>query len=137
MPDKMFRYTGIPVCVCVFKNNSDDVLFLEELELSKCYNPDFEDCYVITSLAGDVELVDIEEEYYFDPLVCGKYPFSYFMETRDGLEFSFTNTQLIPLETNVIENGVYPIGYNLRFTGKAYLNDEIVINNYPLNIVGN
>lgn len=29
MPDKMFRHAGIPVCVCVFKNNSDDVLLVD------------------------------------------------------------------------------------------------------------
>lgn len=113
-----------------------DIVKMKDSHISDIYTKDKE-IIDVSTIFGKCTLIRKEEEYYFDPLVCGKYPFSYFMETRDGLEFSFTNTQLIPLETNVIENGVYPIGYNLRFTGKAYLNDEIVINNYPLNIVGN
>lgn len=118
------------------KNYLIDVLFLEELKLSKYYNPDFEDCYVITSLAGDVELVDIEEEYYFDNLVYGIYPFHYNFKTQMGIGFQILHKKEVLLKTNVVNNGLYPLGYNLEFTGKAYLNDKIILNNYQLNQEG-
>lgn len=113
-----------------------DIVIMKETKISNLYTKDKE-IIEVSSVFGNCSLKRKEEEYYFDPLVCGKYPFSYILETKTGLEFSFESSQTIALEANVCDNGVYPLGYNLRFTGKAYLNDKIVINNYPLNIAGN
>lgn len=112
-----------------------DIIMMKDTTISSIYTIDRE-VIDVSSIFGKCNLIEKEEEYYFDPLVCGEYPFLYLMESKSGLEFSFETTQIIALETNVIENGVYPFGYNLRFTGKAYLNEKIIINNYPLNVAG-
>lgn len=113
-----------------------DIVFMKDTKISDVYTKDTDEVAVKT-VFGKAVILEKKEEYYFDPLICGNYPFEYLMEAKNGLEFSFKTLQTIPLEINVLENGVYPLGYNLRFTGKAYLNGEIVINNYPLNISGN
>lgn len=114
------------------KNYLIDVLFLDEFRLSNYYNPDFEDNYYISSLDGEAELVSIEEEYYFDSLVYGIYPFKYNFKTKAGIDFQILHNREVLLRANVVNNGLYPLGYNLKFTGKAYLNDKIILNNYQL-----
>ena len=113
-----------------------DIIKTKDSKISDVYIKD-EEIVAVSSVFGEASLIEKIEEYYFDPLVYGEYPFKYIMETKNRLEFSILNSKRVLLESNVIENGLYPCGYNLKFTGKAYLNGQIIVNNYPLNVPGN
>ena len=59
-------------------------------------------------------------------MVYGIYPFKYNFQTKAGIDFQILHDREVLLRANVVNNGLYPLGYNLKFTGKAYLNDKII-----------
>ena len=67
----------------------------------------------------------------YNPLVYGTYTVH-----CDYGDLSLDEEMTVPLECNVCEGVIYPVGYRLKFTGVAYLNGEMVNNNHALNQIG-
>lgn len=86
---------------------------------------------MIRSVIGDFNLQNTIIEPFYDPIVYGTYHITY-----DYGFFSTNGTIEIPLESNLIENAIYPLGYALFFTGIGYLNGEKIVNNYKVLATG-
>ena len=67
----------------------------------------------------------------FNPLVFGKYEVIYYFP-----DFNINGNIEVPYEANVTESFIYPTGYELRFTGKASLNGNGIVNNHRINNPG-
>lgn len=114
-----------------------DLLDLRSFWVEKEYQTAFPEPKIIKSLFG---LATMEKEIsapVFDPLVFGDYAFTFFGQTAFGLPFSIQRTVSVLQEANVSEGMIYPMGYQLNFTGLATLNGKTVVNNYPVSQAGN
>ena len=71
-----------------------------------------------------------------DYQVYGEYKVDIKYETVGGIVYNHLSIYNIEKEANVFEGGIYPLGYRLRFTGKGYLNGEMIYSNYQLSNEG-
>lgn len=110
----------------VFYNDlfSEKYFIYDDLQLSKVGDQ-------IYGLPKDHKLVEITYEEKFDPLIFGEYDLFFNYES-----FSI-KSEIKVLERCNVENGnIYPTGYNLFFSGNAYLNGEEIYNNHQINKPG-
>lgn len=93
--------------------------------------------YDVETLFGKCEFLNELSDPVFDSLVFGTYERKLKYKNSYGLEFILEFKSRVLVETNVSEGGIYPLGYNLRFTGRGYLNAEAIQNNYSITKPGN
>lgn len=79
----------------------------------------------------DYELKEIHYEEGYNRSVFGVY--------KMILDYEFFNIyceiEILP-RCNIVSDYIYPVGYNIKFSGTAYLNGNPIDNNYPLNEEG-
>lgn len=86
----------------------------------------------LTTLYG---IAEVKEETYnpsYDPQIYGTYQKMTKCLSKGELEFSLLEDIEVPLEVNIVNGGIYPLNYQLLFTGKAYINGNEILNNYTL-----
>lgn len=110
-----------------------DVICLEEYCCKENYNVGFEKLF---SLFGVCSLNDVSFSPYLDYQVYGEYDVSLKYETIGGIGYTHLSIHNIEKEVNVVNGGIYPLGYRLRFTGKGYLDGKMIYNNYQLSTEG-
>lgn len=113
-----------------------DVACLQDFRPPEYHCPDITYRDEVHTLFGPARLLREESEPYFDPAVYGQYQRKYIYATAAGLEIAITRKMEVQLEANVDEDGIYPLGYRLRFTGIAYLDGGKIINNHPVEAAG-
>lgn len=95
----------------------------------------FDNQKVEEELLGLPHSFKLERQLYdndYDPLVFGQYDiiFDY------GKFVLYAKTNVLE-RANVTNDYLYPVGYNLMFSGKGYLNGEEIFNNYAITQEGN
>ncbi|MFA7126788.1 MAG: hypothetical protein WC182_04410 [Bacilli bacterium] len=83
---------------------------------------------------GMDEVLQVEDVHYMIPYqatIWGIYPVMY-----DFRDMNIEGSILVGLSTNVIEGRIYPLGYQLEFTGVGWLDDEVVVNHHMLTTTG-
>ena len=113
-----------------------DIAYLKYFQPPDFYCPEIEYRDEVFTLFGRAQFVREESEPFFDPTVYGQYQKKYIFTNLAGIEFSVEHQIDVLLEVNVDNEGIYPIGYRLQFTGIAYLNGKNIINNYRLDQAG-
>ncbi|HKM29392.1 MAG TPA: hypothetical protein VJZ51_01370, partial [Bacilli bacterium] len=91
---------------------------------------------ILTTLYGLTEMVEEKYSPPYDPQIYGKYCQTRRYISRSAIEFTVTKEIEIPLETNIMNGGVYPINYKLLFSGRGYINGNEILNNYALSEEG-
>lgn len=86
----------------------------------------------MTTLFGKAAYKEKYSEPYFDALIWGKYLFTYTFNTSGNITYEIKKEQTVQLEYNVIQGGVYPLNYCLRYTGIAKLNGNMIFNNHAI-----
>ncbi|MGD9887586.1 MAG: hypothetical protein AB7T03_06495, partial [Bacilli bacterium] len=114
-----------------------DVIDLRNFYFSNIYYDNLPNSGGIKSLFGEVNIVDKTSFPQFNSLVFGNYNWLINLENPFGLKYSINREQLVQREVNVTDGYIYPLGYQLRFTGNATLNGKPIVNNYTLNQSGN
>ncbi len=114
-----------------------DLLDRRSFWIGRTYQNIFSEPRIVKSLFGPAQLEKETSEPAFNPLVFGDYEFTFFGKTASGLPFSFTKTVTVLQEANVSEGMIYPLGYQLNFTGLGRLNGKGIVNNYPVSQAGN
>ncbi len=114
-----------------------DLLDLRSFWVGTEYQNAFLETRIIKSLFGLTKMEKETSAPAFDPLVFGDYVFTFSGETASGLPFSFQRNVYVLQEANVSEGMIYPLGYQLNFTGLGLLNGKAIVNNYPVSQAGN
>jgi len=116
-----------------------DQVYLREIEIYNLDNYDSEVIYdleedknQVMGLFRETSLVEVVNTEYFNENIFGEYLSvkRYKSGTLDNLELE--KKILVPLRVNVREGEVYPLDYNLFFSGNATLNGENVENNHAV-----
>jgi hypothetical protein len=113
-----------------------DLLDRRSFWVGETYQNTFPEPRIVKSLSGLAQLEKEISEPAFNPLVFGNYAFTFLGKTASGLPFSFQKTVSVLQEANVSEGMIYPLGYQLNFTGLGMLNGKGIVNNYPLSQSG-
>jgi hypothetical protein len=109
-----------------------DLACLENFIILNPYHPEVETDRTVVTIFGTAEFVEETTAPVFNPLLHGVYERVFQFRTPDNRPFSVVREQEVELRVNVCENMVYPLGYELQFTGQAFLNGQPVFNHYPL-----
>jgi len=121
----------------VNKNTYFDLADLTNLKyLEKIYQ-EVEPCYDVFTLFGKANYLEDVSSESFNLQVFGRYERKLKYQNQFGIEFFINITSEVPLEVNVSDGGIYPVGYYLKFTGNGYLNDVKILSNYMLSSKGN
>lgn len=91
---------------------------------------------IVNTLFNNAQLVQTISYPYFNRNIHGNYEFILTFLIRENKEINITSSLQVSLECNVSDGGIYPLGYRLKFTGNASLNDQEIFNNYPLDKEG-
>lgn len=86
----------------------------------------------INNLFTEKELLKTTSTPAFDPLVYGDYEVDFHYE-----DCVISGKVTVPLEANITDGLIYPPGYNVLFTGIAYLNGQVIVNNHRIKETGN
>lgn len=113
-------------------NNVVKTIFYNDTISNQTYIYDYfdETKYYDNELLGlpcNFLLKDILYDNDFNPIVYGEYDIIFNYE-----KFVITSKTIVEERCNVSEGNIYPVGYNLIFSGNALLNDKEVYNNYAL-----
>ena len=112
-------------------DNTYKCLFYDKKYESVVFNYDNNDLSSINKellcIPKNRSFVAVEYEEQFSESVFGIYDIS----LNYGDVKVSTNME-VEKRINIKNGGVYPVGYSLKFSGKAYLNEEEVFNNYCL-----
>ena len=84
------------------------------------------------SLFGKCDEMDVSFDPFLDYQVYGEYIANIKYRTKGGVDFEIKTKYVVPEEVNITDEGIYPVGYRLLFTGKGYLNGQYIINNYQI-----
>lgn len=109
-----------------------DVIDINNSLVKDNYNEDKK----IESLFGDAVFLEEEFSPPLNKQIYGDYEVLLSYETIGKIKFSHKVNYYVPLEVNIMNNGIYPLGYHLSFTGKAYLDGKQILNNYSIVDVG-
>jgi hypothetical protein len=83
---------------------------------------------------GIDSILELHHLTYLTPYqatVWGQYDVIY-----DFGEMNIPGVVEVTLETNVLENRIYPVGYQLEFTGLGYLDNEAIVNHHMVSTIG-
>ena len=118
----------------LFINNNSylDIASLNNLKYVDEIYLDVIPSYEIETMFGKATLIEEISEKPFNNLIYGIYLRKLKYKSKFGLEFTVEFESKVNLEVNVTEGGIYPVGYNLHFTGDAYLNENPILNNYSI-----
>lgn len=112
------------------ENLSYDLVSLENFIILSEYNPEIETPKNVYSIFGKAELISEISEPFFDSQIHGVYEKSYDFKTPYDLNFTVKRNVTVPFRANVSNNGIYPNGYRLQFTGYAKLDGQNILNNH-------
>ena len=106
----------------VFYNDvfSDKQFIYDNLELSKLNTE-------VVGVPQNFKLENISYEENYDPMIFGEYDIEF-----NYKYFSIKSKLKVLNRCNITNNNIYPVGYNIFFSGTAFLNDEEVYNNYEV-----
>jgi len=113
-----------------------DLLDRRSFLVGGTYQNTFPEPRIVKSLFGPAQLEKEISEPAFNPLVFGDYVFTFLGKTASGLPFTFSKTVSVLQEANVSDGMIYPLGYQLNFTGLGMLNGKGIVNNYPVSQAG-
>ena len=83
---------------------------------------------------GIDSILELHHLTYLTPYqttVWGQYDVIY-----DFGEMNIPGIVEVALEANVLNNRIYPVGYQLEFTGFGYLDDEAIVNHHMVSTIG-
>ena len=113
-----------------------DIACLEDFIILNQFYPEIETKQEVSTIFGKAEYLSENGEMLFNPLVFGVYQRDFVFLNKYGLEFVVTRFTEVLEEVNINDNLIYPIGYNLKFTGIALLNGQSIVNNYKIEEAG-
>ena len=90
----------------------------------------------VETLFSEANLISEEFTPLLDYQVYGNYDVLLKYETIGGINFEINSNLSIPYEVNLENGGIYPSGYRVIFTGKGYLDGNMILPNYQLNDSG-
>ncbi|HEY8395622.1 MAG TPA: hypothetical protein VIK96_02485 [Bacilli bacterium] len=125
-----------PDAIMIGEKQKYDLASFEDFIVSDKYTPEIESPKTVKSIFGEAELLEVVSEPFFNPQVHGDYERVYYFQTVHGLNFNVKRTERVDLRVNVTNNGIYPSGYRLQFTGYAELDGNSVLNNHFLETEG-
>lgn len=114
-----------------------DFACLDGIKYLDPYNSDITPIFDVKTLYGKASYLSDVGDVVFEPLVYGTYLRKLKFINIYGIEFVVDRECNVPRLVNVSEGGIYPVGYNLKFTGRAYLNGMSILNNYQIVNAGN
>ncbi len=114
-----------------------DIACLEGIKYNDPINSFLSPTLNVETIFGISEFIEDISEVVYDPLIYGEYDRNLKYKNTFGMEFIIQKDFRVLMECNVSEGGIYPLGYNLIFTGRAYLNGESIANNYSISSSGN
>ena len=89
----------------------------------------------LDGIYGKYKINNIVYNPYFDRLVYGNYDANYIYK-MDDLIIELEGRVIVEKETNVVEGGIYPIGYHLFFSGSGVLDGKMIYQNHEVNEIG-
>lgn len=116
-----------------------DLILIENNTKGLCildYCPMPNETIKVSTLFNEARLINTLSTPYFDRNIHGNYEFILTFLIRENKEFIISSFLEVCLESNVSDGGIYPLGYRLKFTGLATLNNQEIFNNYPLDREG-
>lgn len=105
-----------------------DILLMKDYDSSD----EYERGEKLFSLFGQCDEMDVSFDPFLDYQVYGEYITNIKYRTKGGVNFKIKTKYVVPEEVNITDEGIYPVGYRLLFTGKGYLNGQYIINNYQI-----
>ena len=84
----------------------------------------------VSSLFGDVSVEFEKVDGYFEYRLSGKYDGIYKIIFKNGKKIEFKNDIIVSDYVNVVDNGIYKLGFALDFFGQALLDDEVIYNGH-------
>ena len=90
----------------------------------------------IKTIFGEATYTQDLGDIVFDKTVYGTYLRKLKFINSFGTSFIIQRESLVRRQANISEGGIYPIGYNLLFTGRGYLNGSSIANNYSVSNKG-
>lgn len=119
----------LTVDILRIKNNTKQICVLDYCSLP-------EQKVKVDTLFKEAKLISVISSPYYNRNIHGEYEFILSFLIRENKEINLKSILEICLESNVHEGGIYPLGYRLKFTGHAKLNNREIFNNYPLDKEG-
>lgn len=104
----------------------EDLLYIDEIYSE--YSPVME----VKTIFGDASYSEDLGEIRYDATVYGTYERKLKFINSFGTSFIVERESVVRKEANVSEGGIYPLGYNILFTGIGYLNGSSIANNYSV-----
>lgn len=111
------------------ENLKYDFVSLENFIVLAEYNPQIETPKTVFSIFGKAKFISEESEPFFDPQIHGVYEKTFNFKIQSDLNFTVKRKVEVPFRANVSNNGIYPSGYRLQFTGYAKLDGQNILNN--------
>lgn len=113
-----------------------DLATLENFVLFDNYYPSLEIDSSIMTIFSEAQFIEENTNPSFNPMIHGFYQRSFLYKSPHQLSFQVTRDQEVEMRVNVSEGFIYPLGYELRFSGQAELNGQSIFNNHLLCEVG-
>lgn len=110
-----------------------DIILLYNFKNKETY---FEKESVLYSLFGKCSFVEEKFSPYLDKQVYGEYKCYEYYKTKGEIFIEYISEYVVEKEANVMNKGLYPVGYRLIFAGKGYLNGNKILNNYQITSSG-
>lgn len=113
-----------------------DIASLEDLAFIDEIYSEFSPVMEVKTIYGDATYIEDVGEIRYDATVYGTYLRKFKFTNSYGASFIVEKKSVVRKEANVSEGGIYPLGYNLLFTGIGYLNGNSIANNYSIASAG-
>ncbi len=123
----------------IIKTNKEyylDIADLSSLKYLKVIQNGYDEVLELNTIFGKAIYLEELTEPLFDKLIHGKYLRLLKYQNTFGTNFVIDYESTVPIEVNVTDCGIYPLGYYLKFTGRASLNNKTIANNYAITEAG-
>lgn len=120
--DYLYLIDNYKIYKCIFYNDiySNRLFIYDDFKINEI------DEYII-GIPRKYKLENISYEENYSPVIFGKY------EVYFNYEYFIIESNIEVLErANVTNEYVYPVNYNLLFSGIGYLNDQLINNNHKI-----
>ena len=118
-----------------------DVIDKRELHQYKYLTSDNLEYYLnslnnLNSIFGPVMQIKKEYSDYFKEGSYGLYYATITYKTKGGVSFNLKIDENYPLECNIQNNIIYPVGYRIIFNGEGVIDGNVMISNYQIKDIG-
>lgn len=118
----------------IVRINEYKVLYVNDQYLNRL-NVDYhnQDHFKVFSYLEDLTFIEKGANPYYNPNINGEYQIVYEAKRMNGETIRILTKRIVEDYVNIMNNGVYPVGYALSFSGEAKLNNEVCYNGTILN----